>query len=107
MPGSLLHSGAGVTCVHAGKAKPVAFSPRVKVSGKAIVTMSNAYKITGCTFPTISSGSPPCATATWTKAATRVTSMGQPVLLQDSTATCIPTGTGLLIIAVQPRASGM
>jgi hypothetical protein len=107
MPGSLLHSGAGVTCVHAGTATPVAFSPRVTVSGKAIVTMPNAYKIAGCTFPTISSGSPPCATATWTKAATRVTSMGQPVLLQDSTATCIPTGTPLLIVAVQPRVSGM
>jgi hypothetical protein len=37
----------------------------------------------------------------------RVTSMGQPVLLQDSIATCIPTGTPLLISGVQPRVSGM
>lgn len=107
MPGPVLHSGAGVTCVHAGTATPVASSPRVTVSGKAIVTMANAYKIAGCTFPTISSGSPPCATATWSKAAARVTSMGQPVLLQDSLATCIPTGTPLLIVAIQPRVSGM
>ena len=41
------------------------------------------------------SGAPPCATAQWTTAATRVTAMGQPVLLQDSQATCVPTGTPL------------
>lgn len=94
-------------CAHAGTATPVAFSPRVTVSGQSIVTMPNIYSIAGCTFPAMSSGSPPCATAQWTTGAARVTSMGQPVLLQDSVATCIPTGTPLLISAVQPRVSAM
>jgi hypothetical protein len=32
--------------------------------------------------------------------------MGQPVLLQDSIATCIPTGTPLFVSVIQPRVSG-
>jgi hypothetical protein len=108
MPGFLLHQGAVVMCVHAGTATPVAFSPRVTVSGQPIVTMANTYAVAGCTFPAMTGGTqPPCATAQWTTAAVRVTSMGQPVLLQDSMATCIPTGTPLLITVIQPRVSGM
>ena len=95
-------------CAHAGMATPAAFSLRVTVSGQPIVTMANTYTIAGCTFPAMTSGAqPPCATAQWTTAAARVTSMGQPVLLQDSVATCDPTGTPLLISVVQPRVSGM
>jgi hypothetical protein len=95
-------------CAHAGMATPVAFSPRVTVSGQPIVTMASTYSIAGCTFPAMTSGTqPPCATAQWTTGAARVTSMGQPVLLQDSVATCIPTGTPLLISVLQLRVSGM
>jgi hypothetical protein len=91
--------------MHAGIAQPVAVNPRVTVSGQPIVTMANSYAIAGCTFPAMTSGAPPCATAQWTTGAVRVTAMGQPVLLQDSKATCVPTGTALLITATQPRAS--
>jgi hypothetical protein len=107
MPGFMLHSGAVVQCMHLGMAQPVAFNPRVTVSGQPIVTMANTYTIAGCTFPAMSPGAPPCATAQWITAALRVTAMGQPVLLQDSQATCIPTGTPLLIISTQPRVSAM
>ncbi len=94
-------------CVHVGIAQPVASNPRVTVSGQPIVTMANTYTIAGCTFPAMSTGAPPCATAQWTTAAARVTSMAQPVLLQDSQATCVPTGTPLVIVATQPRVSAM
>ena len=104
MPGFILHQGAAVQCVHAGLAQPVAFNPRVTVSAQPIVTLINTYAIAGCTFPAMASGSPPCATAQWITAAVRVTSLGQPVLLQDSQATCVPTGTPLVITATQPRA---
>jgi hypothetical protein len=107
MPGFILHSGAVVQCVHLGIAQPVAFNPRVTVSGQPIVTIANSYTVAGCTFPTMSSGSPPCVSAQWTTAGTRVTAMGQPVLLQDSQATCIPTGTPLLIMSMQPRVAAM
>jgi hypothetical protein len=32
--------------------------------------------------------------------------MGQPLLLQDSQAACVPSGTGLLVIATQTRVIG-
>lgn len=108
MSGFLLHKGAVVTCLHGGQAQPTTFSPRVKVSGQPIVVQANSYAIVGCTLPALSSGaSPPCATAQWVTASLRVKSMGVPVLLMDSQATCIPTGTPLLISTVQPRVSAM
>ena len=107
MPGFVLHSGATVQCMHVGMAQPAPVSPRVTVSGQPIVTLSSTYTVAGCTFPAMSSGAPPCATAQFTTSALRVTSMGQPVLLQDGMSTCVPTGTPLLILALQPRVSAM
>lgn len=107
MPGFLLHAGATVLCAHAGQAQPTVPNPRVTVSGMPTVAMTGPYAIAGCTFPAMSSGAPPCATAQWTTAATRVTSNGQPLLLIDSQATCVPTGTPLLILGTQTRVSGM
>jgi hypothetical protein len=107
MPGFILHSGAVVQCVHVGIAQPAVVNPRVTVSSQPIVTVTSTYTIANCTLPAISSGAPPCATAQWTTAALRVTAMGQPLLLQDSQATCVPTGTPLLIITTQPRVSAM
>jgi hypothetical protein len=103
----MLHSSAVVQCVHFGTAQPVAFNPRVTVSGQPIVTLANSYAIAGCTFPAMTTGAPPCATAQWTTAAARITAMGQPVLLQDSQAICVPTGTPLIIMSTQPRVSAM
>jgi hypothetical protein len=48
-------------------------------------------------------GNGPCVTAQWTTAATRVTSNGQPLLLLDSQATCVPTGTPLIVAGTQTR----
>jgi hypothetical protein len=107
MPGFMLHSGATVLCTHAGTAQPTAPNPRVTVSGQPIVTIACTYAVAGCTFPAMSSGAPPCATAQFVTSAVRVTAMGQPVLLQDSQATCVPTGTPLMIAVVQPRVSAM
>ncbi|MEM9267101.1 MAG: hypothetical protein AAGA46_16415 [Cyanobacteria bacterium P01_F01_bin.13] len=106
MPGYLLHQGASVLCLHAGQAHPVATNPRVKVSGQAIVTQSNSYTITGCTLPPPNAGNGPCVSAQWISAATRVKAGGIPVLLQDSQATCAPTGTGLNIVTTQMRVRG-
>ena len=101
MPGFLLHSGATVQCMHAGQAQPTAINPRVKVNGQPIVTQSGTYTVAGCT------SNPPCVTAQWVSAATRVKAGGQPVLLQDSQAVCTPTGTGLNISVTQTRVKGM
>jgi hypothetical protein len=107
MPGFMLHVGAAVQCVHAGTAQPTAPNPRVTLTGQPIVTIACPYTIAGCTFPAMSNGAPPCVTAQFTTSAVRVTAMGQPVLLIDSQATCVPTGTPLLIATTQIRVTAM
>jgi hypothetical protein len=106
MPGFLLHAGAAIVCLHAGPATPTSAAPRVRVSGQPVVTQPTAYTITGCPF--VVAGAPsPCVTAQWATAATRVRVGGVPVLLQDSQAVCVPNGTGLTVLAVQPRVKGV
>ena len=105
MPGALLHVGAQVTCAHTGQATPLAPSPRVTVSGSAIVTKLSPYTVAGCTLLPAAGG--PCVTAQFVSFATRVASDGAPVLLMDSQATCVPTGTPLLVSSVQTRVTGI
>ena len=109
MPGFLLHEGeeATVFCSHAGEAKPTATNPRVLVDGHETVTIDTSYKITDgtCTLPPAASG--PCKTAQFLSAATRLTSNGRPLLLQDSQSICAPSGTPLIILATQIRARGI
>lgn len=107
MPGFLLHFGAQVLCAHAGQAQPTAVNPRVTVSGQPTVTLAAPYVIAGCALPPPIAANGPCVTAQWVTAATRITSNGQPLLLLDSQAICAPTGTPLLIVATQTRATGM
>lgn len=107
MPGNLLHENATVLCAHTGQAKPTATDQRVTVGGQKIVTQTGPYTISACTFPTPPTANGPCVTATWTSAATRITASGQPVLLQDSQATCAPTGTPLQISVTQTRVKGI
>jgi hypothetical protein len=105
MPGFLLHFGAMVMCSHAGQAQPTMVNPRVTVSGQPTVTLTAPYVIAGCALLPVSGG--PCVTAQFYTAATRLTSNGQPLLLQDSQATCVPTATPLLVTAVQTRVTGI
>lgn len=105
MPGYLLHEGALVVCPHAGQATPLTTNPRVKVAGQAIVTQTTTYTIASCGLAGTSS--PPCATATWMTAATRVKAGGVPVLLGDSHGVCAPTLDDLEIILTQQRVRGI
>lgn len=107
MPGFLLHAGAQVQCMHAGTAQPTAVNSRVLVLGQPTVFLTAPYMVAGCALPTPPAANGPCVTGQWTTAATRITSMGQPLLLQDSQAVCIPSGTGLLVLATQTRAAGV
>jgi hypothetical protein len=102
MPGYLLHLGATVICAHPpGQAVPVVTNPRVKVSFQPTVLQSSGYTIAGCALT--GSPNPPCATAAWATAALRVRSGGAALLLQDSRATCAPTGTPLTVMVTQTR----
>jgi hypothetical protein len=105
MPGLILHQGAQVTCSHSGTAQPTAVVAKVTVGGQPIVVATAQYSIAGCTMPPPSAGNGPCVTATFipATAATRVTSNGQPVLISTSQATCVPTGTPLIIASTQTK----
>ena len=105
MPGPLLHLGATVLCSHGGQAMPSAPNPRVLVSGQPVATMAAPYLIAGCAFVP-PAGNGPCVTAQWVVAATRVFVGGQPAVLLDSVATCVPTATPLMPVASQMRVTG-
>ncbi len=106
MPGFLLHVGATVLCSHGGQAQATVPNPRVTVSGQPTVTMSGPYVIAGCALPPPPAANGPCVTAQFVSSATRVISNGQPLLLFDSQATCVPTGTPLMIVQTQTRVTG-
>jgi hypothetical protein len=102
MPGPILHIGATVLCAHGGQAVPTAPVPRVTVSGQPVATIAVPYAVAGCAFPPASGG--PCVTGQWVVGAVRVLAMGQPVAIQTGVAVCVPTGTPLMPVVVQPRA---
>jgi len=104
MASFLVQVGAQVMCSHAGQANPVSPNPRVTLSNQPSVLFTTPYTVAGCTMPPPPSGNGPCVTAQWTTGGTvRVTSGGQPLLLQTSQAICTPTGTPLQIVATQTR----
>jgi hypothetical protein len=104
MPGPLLHQGATVICAHGGQAQPTVPFPRVRVSGQPVVTLATPYVVAGCPFVPPAPG--PCVSAQWIVGATRVRAGGIPVLLTDSRAVCVPTGTPLTPIVTQLRVRG-
>lgn len=107
MPGFLLHVGAIVMCSHGGTAQPTAPNPRVKVMGQPTVLQPMPYAVAGCAFPPPPVANGPCVTGQWVLGALRVRSNGMPLLLQDSQAICMPTGTPLVIAMTQVRVKGM
>lgn len=106
MPGYLLHQGATVLCAHGGQAQALAPNPRVKVGGQPVLTLPGPHAIAGCALPPPPAANGPCVTATFMMGATRVRVASMPVLLQDSQATCVPTGTPLNVVVTQVRVKG-
>ena len=103
MPGFLVHVGAQVLCAHGGQARPTAPNPRVLVSGQPTVLMSTRYAVTGCAMPPPPNGNGPCVTGQWLTGSVRVTSNGQPLVLQAGSSTCVPTGTPMRVLVTQTR----
>lgn len=105
MPAHILHADAVVACAHAGRAQPSATDTKVGVDGHAVAVLRGPYTVSGCTQPPPTSGNGPCATAQFTTSALKVRAGGLPVLLADSKATCVPTGTPLQIQSTQTKVS--
>jgi hypothetical protein len=106
MPGFLLHQGATVLCAHAGQAQPMVVNPRVTVSGMPTVFLSSPYVIAGCALPPPPAANGPCVTAQFIAGSVRILSNGQPLLLFDSQAICVPTGTPTMTMVTQTRVTG-
>ena len=104
MPGFLIHVGTTVLCAHGGQAQPTVPNTRLVVNGAPTVTMAAPHTVAGC--PMVTGATPtPCVTAQWMVGATRVFSNGQPVLLVDSQAVCVPNGTPVTAVVSQTRVS--
>jgi hypothetical protein len=103
MPGPILHMGAIITCAHGGMATPTAPVPRVLVSGQPVATITAPYVIAGCPLVPPANPPGPCVTGQWVVGAVRVMALGQPVAIQTGVAVCMPNGTPLLPVTVQPR----
>lgn len=101
MGGFLLHQGATVLCSHGGQAMPVAPNPRVTVSGQPTALISIPWVIAGC--PLVPPPLPPCVTAQWLTGTMRVTSNGQPLVVQTGQAVSVPNGTPVLPVVMQMR----
>jgi len=86
---------------------PTVTNPRVTVSAQPTVAVTAPYTIAGCAMPPPPNGNGPCVTAQFMTGATRITSLGQPLLLLDSQALCVPTGTPLMILTTQTRVAGI
>ncbi|HVV86978.1 MAG TPA: hypothetical protein VHE35_28260 [Kofleriaceae bacterium] len=110
MPGPLYHAGAVAICPHGGQVQTIPASPRVLVSGMPVAVMTDPSLVAGCVFMMGPKPSP-CLRVQWLVPAVRVTSMGQPVLLQSSVGLCLspeqaPQGPPT-IVSTQPRVIGM
>lgn len=108
MPGPLLHVGMTAICPHGGQISAIPSNVRVTVSGQNVVTVADTFPIAGCTFAPAAPH--PCVLTKWIVPATRVSVLGQPVLLDTSIGLCqaadqTPQGPPS-VIATQLRVTG-
>ena len=83
---------------------PTTPNSRVTIDNQPTVTITAPWQVAGC--PLVPPPMPPCVTATWVTGTTRVTSGGQPLVLQSGQAICTPTGTPLMVVSTQTRVQG-
>jgi len=106
MPGFLTTVASPVLCAHAGQAKPPVGALRVRAMGQPLAIRTIPFLVAGCVNPVPPVNVGPCVSANWILSSLRIKSMGIPVLLQDSQAICVPTGTPLTQIPVPGRVKG-
>ncbi len=80
--------GTQITCPHSIPATIAAGGAKLMIVGTAAAVMGDKGLVSGCPF-TLPNGKPqPCATAELTKAASKVTTGGTPVLLMNPSDLC-------------------
>jgi hypothetical protein len=101
----LIQIGATVMCAHGGQAMATVPNPRVTLSGQPSVTVSAPWTVAGC--PLVPPPLPPCITGQWIVGTVRVTSNGQPLVVQSGSGITLPNGTPLLPGVMQTRVSAL
>ena len=106
MPGYLLNMNATGKCPHAGSAQPDVGAARLKAGGAAVLTVSTQMMISACS--NVVANSPfPCVTGAFIVGATRVKTMGLPVVLADSQTMNVPTAVPTSITNTQTKVKGI
>lgn len=101
MPGFLVQQGATVMCAHGGQAIPTVPSPAVTLDGMPATLVPEPWTVIGC--PGVPPPVPPCVTAQWALGTVRVTSYGEPLVIDTGVAISAPGGTPLLPVLTQVR----
>src|SRR5690242_6021174 len=96
MPGKFLHEKVELKCVHGSGTLSRQTDQRVTVSGQKLLVKPTCCTISDCKNPPPNAGTGPCTSALWANATTRVKANGQPVLLENSQATCVPMGMAFI-----------
>ena len=101
MAGFLIQAGATVLCSHGGQAMATAPNSRVTIDGQPTALLTIPWVVAGC--PLVPPPLPPCVSAQWLTGTFRVTSSGQPLVVQSGVSISIPNGTPLIPVVVQMR----
>lgn len=107
MPGFVLHMSASVLCSHGGQAIPTAIVPRVLVSTQPVAVQGAPYLVAGCALPPPIVANGPCISGIWLAPSLRVKALGMPLLVAGSPSICAPSGTPMMVTAVQGRVIAM
>ncbi|MFB6608715.1 hypothetical protein ACFCVO_00195 [Agromyces sp. NPDC056379] len=110
MPGPILHAQATASCPHGGRLTIVPSGSRVLADGSPIAILTDQGQVVGCAFA-VGTKPQPCVSTQWLAGATRVTSMGTPVLINPPAALCLSAdqipGGPPVITATQTRVVAM
>ena len=101
MAGFLIQAGSTVLCSHGGQAMATAPNPRVTIDGQPTALLSAPWVVAGC--PLVPPPLPPCVSAQWLTGTFRVTSNGEPLVVQSGVSISIPNGTPLIPVVMQVR----
>jgi hypothetical protein len=84
---------------------PTAPNPAVTLLGMPTATIAVPWVVAGC--PGVPTVVPPCVTGQWVMGTLRVTSFGQPLVVQSGAAITAPGGVALLPVTMQTRVTAM
>ena len=102
MSGSILTAAGTLLCSHGGQATAKTETSRVTIAGAPVLTQSMPFPIAGC--PLLATTPPgPCVSGRFVTAASRVTVLGQAVLLADSISISTPAGLPMQVLVLQQR----